>query len=60
MRLAALPLLILAAACVAPQGAPPAALGEPAAQASPIALDYPEVERGNLVETQFGIAVADP
>ncbi len=60
MRLAALPLMILAAACVAPHDAPPAALGEPPAQASPVSLDYPQVERGSLVETQFGVAVADP
>ena len=63
--LCVLPLLVSACAVTPPPPPPPPApLAEPAAEAAPdpqpVRLAYPETRRVDLVETQFGVAVADP
>jgi len=55
MRHAVLPLLLATAAL--PMTAMPSAA---AAQAAEAAIDYPETARQDIVETQFGVKVADP
>ena len=57
MRHAAALLLLAAAACATDRAAPPPPAAPAAARAS---LVYPDTERVDLVETQFGVPVADP
>ena len=56
MRMTAALLLLATTAACTTAGAPPAAIGEVAAPA----MAYPETARGDVVDTQFGVAVADP
>ena len=67
MRRSLLVVLLLASGCaVNPPPAPPAAVASPPPEAVPPAppaqpvIVYPQTRRMDLVETQFGVPVADP
>jgi hypothetical protein len=57
MRSAAILLLLATAACTMNQAQPVSTAAKPAPRAS---LVYPATERQEIVETQFGVPVADP
>ncbi|WP_106638767.1 prolyl oligopeptidase family serine peptidase [Allosphingosinicella vermicomposti] len=57
MRITAALLLLATTAACTTAAVPPAAVGDAAATA---AIAYPQTARGDVVERQFGVAVADP
>ena len=63
MRPTILLLLLLLTACTtiaSPEPMPAMAEAPPAAEPAPAALTYPPTRKSDQVDTQFGVAVADP